>query len=99
MPFDPYHDTIARLTALGPLRVWSLLVTVFGDLTQDDALEGPTLSALMSEIGVKPEATRVALHRLRADGWITSEKTGRTSRHRLSAKGRADSDAERGAIR
>ena len=98
MPFDPYQDAISRLTVLGPLRVWSLLVTVFGDLTPDDPLEGPTLSAIMSEIGIKPEATRVALHRLRADGWIISEKTGRTSHHRLSAKGRADSDAARPRI-
>ena len=98
MPFDPYQDAISRLTALGPLRVWSLLVTVFGDLTPDDPLEGPTLSAIMSEIGIKPEATRVALHRLRVDGWIISEKTGRTSRHRLSAKGRADSDTARPRI-
>jgi len=98
MPFDPYQDAIARLTALGPLRVWSLLVTVFGDLAPEDALDGPTLSAIMAEIGIKPEATRVALHRLRADDWIISEKTGRTSRHRLSAKGRADSDAARPRI-
>ena len=98
MPSDPYRDAIARLTALGPLRVWSLLVTVFGDLAPDSALEGPTLSAIMAEIGIKPEASRVALHRLRADGWILSEKNGRTSRHRLSAKGRADSDAARPRI-
>lgn len=98
MPFDPYHDAITRLTALGPLRVWSLLVTVFGDLAPEDALDGPTLSVIMAEIGIKPEATRVALHRLRADDWIISEKTGRTSRHRLSAKGRADSDAARPRI-
>ncbi|WP_299684439.1 PaaX family transcriptional regulator C-terminal domain-containing protein [uncultured Tateyamaria sp.] len=98
MPSDPYHEAIARLTVLGPLRVWSLLVTVFGDLAPDDALDGPTLSAILSEIGIKPEASRVALHRLRADGWITSEKTGRTSRHRLSVKGRADSDAARPRI-
>ncbi|MEL6887102.1 MAG: PaaX family transcriptional regulator C-terminal domain-containing protein [Pseudomonadota bacterium] len=98
MPSDPYQDAIARLTALGPLRVWSLLVTVFGDLAPDAALDGPTLSAIMAEIGIKPEASRVALHRLRADGWIISEKNGRTSRHRLSPMGRADSDAARPRI-
>ncbi|MEO0743914.1 MAG: PaaX family transcriptional regulator C-terminal domain-containing protein [Pseudomonadota bacterium] len=98
MPSDPYQDAIARLTALGPLRVWSLLVTVFGDLAPDAALDGPTLSAIMAEIGIKPEASRVALHRLRADGWIISEKNGRTSRHRLSPKGRAGSDAARPRI-
>ena len=39
MPFDPYQDAISRLTVLGPLRVWSLLVTVFGDLTPDERLQ------------------------------------------------------------
>lgn len=82
-----YTQSIGALSDLGPMRVWSLLVTVFGDLAQDRALEGPTLSTIMAGIGIKPEATRVALHRLRSDGWITSEKTGRTSLHQLSAKG------------
>lgn len=81
------------LRGLGPLRVWSLLVTVFGDLAPDGALNGPTLSAIMSEIGIKPEATRVALHRLRSDGWLQSHKNGRTSLHRLSEKGQNDSVA------
>jgi len=98
MPCDPYRDAVARLTALGPLRVWSLVVTVFGDLAPAEPLAGPTLSAILAEIGIKPEAARVALHRLRADGWIISEKQGRTSRHRLSAKGQADSDAARPRI-
>mmetsp|Transcript_17997 Transcript_17997/g.27398 ORF Transcript_17997/g.27398 Transcript_17997/m.27398 type:complete len:198 (+) Transcript_17997:314-907(+) len=88
-----YDQSIAALSELGPMRVWSLLVTVFGDLAQDSALEGPTLSTIMAGIGIKPEATRVALHRLRSDGWITSQKTGRTSLHRLSPKGYRDSAA------
>jgi len=80
------------------MRVWSLLVTVFGDLAPDCPLDGPTLSALMDGIGIKPEATRVALHRLRADGWITSQKKGRISEHRLTPKGRRDSEAARPRI-
>ncbi|MEL6465824.1 MAG: PaaX family transcriptional regulator C-terminal domain-containing protein [Pseudomonadota bacterium] len=80
------------------MRVWSLLVTVFGDLAPDRALDGPVLSAIMAEIGIKPEASRVALHRLRSDGWIVSEKQGRTSLHALTAKGRSDSDAARDRI-
>ncbi|WP_299728183.1 PaaX family transcriptional regulator C-terminal domain-containing protein [uncultured Tateyamaria sp.] len=89
---------ITALSALGPLRVWSLLVTVFGDLAPDRPLDGPTLSALMSGIGIKPEATRVALHRLRADGWITSQKQGRISQHSLTPKGRQDSIGARPRI-
>lgn len=98
MPAEAYANAVSRLSALGPLRAWSLLVTVFGDLAPRDALDGPTLSAIMSEIGIKPEATRVALHRLRSDGWIVSQKSGRNSLHRLSDKGQSDSDAARPRI-
>ncbi|WP_299548108.1 PaaX family transcriptional regulator C-terminal domain-containing protein [uncultured Tateyamaria sp.] len=80
------------------MRVWSLLVTVFGDLAPDRPLDGPTLSAIMGEIGIKPEASRVALHRLRSDGWVGSEKQGRTSLHSLTPKGRSDSKAARARI-
>ena len=98
MPEASHARAIAALGHLGPLRVWSLLVTVFGDLAPDQPMDGPTLTAIMAAIGIKPEATRVALHRLRADGWITSEKFGRISRHRLSPKAQADSDRARPQI-
>jgi phenylacetic acid degradation operon negative regulatory protein len=89
--------TIAQneLTSLGPQRVWSLLVTVFGDLAQseNDTIDGPVLSILMTDMAIKPEAVRVALHRLRNDNWITSAKHGRTSRHSLTEHGRQISAA------
>jgi phenylacetic acid degradation operon negative regulatory protein len=95
---DSHTQAIRSLSNLGPLRVWSLLVTVFGDLVPDGSLDGPTLSAIMTAIGIKPEATRVALHRLRSDGWIKSEKRGRTSLHSLTGRGRTDSEAARQRI-
>lgn len=91
----PLSDAANALTALGSQRVWSLLVTVFGDLAQNegDVIDGPVLSLLMADIGIKPEATRVALHRLRNDEWIVSTKQGRTSQHSLTARGRRESAA------
>ena len=76
-------------------RVWSLLVTVFGELAQDrDArISGLLLRHLSEHIGIKPEAVRVALHRLRKDGWIDSERTGRTSAYFLTPWGRQQSIA------
>ena len=93
MPINTYEKAITALTGLGPIRVWSVLVTVFGDLAHETSLDGSTLSAIMAEIGIKPEATRVALYRLRSDGWVRSEKTGRTSRYNLTDKGAHDSAA------
>ncbi len=93
-----YDRAVTALTQLGPLRVWSLLVTVFGDLSEGAALDGPTLTLIMKDIGVKPEATRVALHRLRSDGWITSQRSGRTSQYSLTAQGQRDSASARPKI-
>jgi phenylacetic acid degradation operon negative regulatory protein len=90
MPPDAYHQTKAALLSLGGQRVWSLMATLFGDLAQaqGSTIDGPVLSAVMAEMDVRPEAVRVALYRLRNDGWIVSEKHGRTGRHALSPDSR-----------
>lgn len=95
MPDATFPLQTAALRDLGGRRVWSLMISLFGDLAQrrDQAIEGPVLSSIMHALHVKPEATRVALHRLRKDGWITSQKSGRISRHSLTPKGRAESAA------
>lgn len=74
-------------------RVWSLLVTVFGDLAQGDcaAIGSAPLNGIASLIGIRPEAVRVALHRLRKDGWIVSRRTGRRSAYALTPWGRTQS--------
>ena len=71
-------------------RVWSFIVTIFGDLARDNDryISSQTLNRLTAEIGVKPEATRVALHRLRKEDWLESKKFGRESHYRLTKKGR-----------
>ncbi|ASM73859.1 MULTISPECIES: PaaX family transcriptional regulator C-terminal domain-containing protein [Roseobacteraceae] len=90
MPSDPYANALDILTATATQRVWSVLVSVFGDLArhEGEGIDGPVLTALMAEAQIKPEATRVALHRLRNDDWITSVKSGRTSHHSLTRTGR-----------
>lgn len=94
MPTD-FAAHIADLRNLGGQRVWSLMISLFGDLAQaeGDMIDGPVLSAIMNTLQVKPEAVRVALHRLRNDGWIVSQKSGRISRHSLTEKGRSESAA------
>jgi len=95
MSFNPFDETINALADLGGQRVWSLMVTIFGDLAQSkgSTIEGPVLSAILADMDIRPEAVRVALHRLRNDGWIASSKTGRTSLHSLTEVGRAQSAA------
>lgn len=95
MRTDGFTSLTAPLRAVGGGRVWSLMISLFGDLVQREgtAIDGPVLSAMMALLDIRPEATRVALHRLRNDGWITSRKSGRISRHSLTEQGRAESAA------
>lgn len=92
MPPDAFDQTKTALLALGGQRVWSLMVTLFGDLAQaqDSAIDGPVLSDVMAAMDIRPEAVRVALHRLRNDGWIVSRKHGRTRRHALTPTSRQE---------
>ncbi len=100
MPIDDFDLAIAPLKDLGGQRVWSLMISLFGDLARQEGqiIGGPVLSAIMSAMDVRPEAARVALHRLRKDKWIASEKHGRISHHSLTPQGRAQSQAASGRI-
>lgn len=90
---DDFERCIEILTEGDRNRVWSLVVTVFGDLAQGagDTLSMQTLARITEPLGVKPEALRVALHRLKKDGWIVSERQGRTSVVELTPFGRNQS--------
>lgn len=92
MHTDTFQSLTADLRGLGGRRVWSLMISLFGDLVPDEgqSIDGPLLSAIMADMLVKPEAARVALHRLRNDVWIESVKSGRISQHSLSKKGRSE---------
>lgn len=88
----PITQHIVRSLTDGDLpRVWSLLVTVFGDLAQEKGrkISGVALGHMAEAIGLKPEAVRVAMHRLRKDGWIESHKEGRERHHCLTDWGLA----------
>ena len=89
---DPLIDGL--IPAEG-FRVWSVVVTVFGDLAQSEGqtLSGAVLGALTLPLGIRPEALRVALHRLKKDGWLMAERAGRGSYYGLSVRGRSESQA------
>jgi phenylacetic acid degradation operon negative regulatory protein len=93
METTSFQSIADLLTADQTPRVWSLLVTVFGELAQDKGarISGPLLSQISTRIGIKPEAMRVALHRLRKDGWIDSARIGRNSAYFLTDWGREQS--------
>lgn len=81
---------IARLHARGRLRVWSLVITVFGDMVvpRGGRVGLGTLQDIVGRIGVEPGALRTAMSRLAADGWVVREREGRKSFYRLADSGR-----------
>ncbi len=89
MKDDAFQAALETLGVNEPPRVWSFIVTVFGDLAQQqgDMISGPVLGDILSPVGVRPEAMRVALHRLRNEGWIETTKDGRVGLHSLSDYG------------
>ena len=85
---------IARLHGNGRLRVWSLIITFFGDVV---ALRGGrvalgTLQDAMGLLQIEPGAVRTALSRLAREGWVERERQGRLSFYRLTGEGRASFD-------
>lgn len=100
IPMNEQHNlwfdtTVQQLNDPQNQRVWSVIVSLFGDLAQDKGarISGGALTRIITPMGIKPEAIRVALHRLRKDGWIESARAGRASVHYLTEYGRSQSAA------
>ncbi len=89
MRMDPLRPMIENLHAEGRPRVWSLVITVFGDCVQHRGGRVATarLSRMLGRIGVGTGALRTALSRLAQDGWVEGRKSGRTSSYALTPRG------------
>lgn len=87
---DIFCNAVEALKDPLPQRVWSVIVSLFGDIAQGegDQISGVALTEVGRLMGIRSEAIRVALHRLRKDGWIESLRDGRSSMHKLTAAGR-----------
>ncbi|MEM1351802.1 MAG: hypothetical protein AAGF27_05630 [Pseudomonadota bacterium] len=91
------HPSVQYLIDLEPLKTWSLIVTILGDLDGAE-LTGSILRTLLERIDIKPEAIRVALYRLKSDGWITSRKSGREAAYRLSPRALRETETVRADV-
>jgi phenylacetic acid degradation operon negative regulatory protein len=80
---------IERLQGPGRLRVWSVIITVFGDAIAPHGGSIPlqTLQEIMSRLGIEAGAVRTALSRLASEGWVTREREGRLSHYSLAPQG------------
>jgi phenylacetic acid degradation operon negative regulatory protein len=88
---DPLQPLIETLNADGRPRVWSLVITVFGDSVQHRGghISTKRLGLLLGRIGIGSGAVRTALSRLAADGWVEGQREGRSSTYSLTPEGRA----------
>jgi phenylacetic acid degradation operon negative regulatory protein len=84
------ESLIDRLHGSGRLRVWSLVITVFGDAIapRGGRVSLAVLQQIMERLRIEPGALRTALSRLAKDGWVIREKEGRNSFYRLDERGR-----------
>ncbi|MBX9462110.1 MAG: phenylacetic acid degradation protein [Aquamicrobium sp.] len=81
---------IANLHERGRPRVWSLVITIFGDAVVPRGGRVPltVLQDIMARLRIEPGALRTALSRLAGDKWVTRERRGRHSFFRLDEHGR-----------
>jgi len=75
-----------RLHAGDRLRVWSIIITVFGDavVPRGGTVALTALQAITARLRIEPGAVRAAMSRLVRDGWITRRKVGRRSFYQLT---------------
>lgn len=82
---DAFQQVVDDLHGAGRLRVWSIIITVFGDLMPAgrDDLPASVLQSILDRLRIDGGAVRTAISRLAKDGWITRERSGRNISYRL----------------
>lgn len=87
------HQYLAPfLTSLhnsGRLRVWSIVMTIFGDMVhpRQEPISVQELLTLTGHVGIGESALRTALSRLATEGWVERKKQGRLAFYTLGKSG------------
>jgi len=83
---------IADLHQTGRLRVWSLVMTIMGDVVapRGGVISMADLLAITEMLGIENGAVRTAMSRLSKEGWVKGQRQGRVSFYELGPKGLAD---------
>ncbi len=81
--------TLSRRHSAGAESARGLLLTVLGEfvLASGGAVWTSTIIDVLGRLGVEEKATRQALMRTAADGWLSSERVGRRTRWQLTDAG------------
>jgi len=81
---------IDDLHASGRLRVWSLVMTILGDVVEPrgGVISMSDLLELTDHMNIEAGAIRTALSRLAKEQWVVAKRTGRNSEYRFGTQGR-----------
>jgi phenylacetic acid degradation operon negative regulatory protein len=93
MPLSPSIAALLKqFHARKPVRIWSLIVTLYGDaiVPRGGSIWIGSLIELMALFGIDAGHVRTAVSRLSSDGWLASTKRGRASYYRLTRSGEAE---------
>ncbi|MBZ0147239.1 MAG: phenylacetic acid degradation operon negative regulatory protein PaaX [Pseudorhodoplanes sp.] len=90
VPLSPaIASFVRRFHAHKPTRIWSLIVTLYGDaiVPRGGSLWIGSLIDIMELFDIDAGHVRTAISRLSSDGWLLRVKRGRASHYRLSKRG------------
>src|SRR6187397_1039589 len=90
MPLSPpIASLLKQFHARKPARIWSLIVTLYGDavVPRGGSLWIGSLIEIMDLFDIDAGHVRTAMSRLSSDGWLSRVKRGRASHYRLSKRG------------
>jgi phenylacetic acid degradation operon negative regulatory protein len=93
MPLSPpISNLLKQFHAHKPARIWSLIVTLYGDaiVPRGGSLWIGSLIEIMALFAVDAGHVRTAVSRLSSDGWLAGAKRGRASYYRLTRSGEAE---------
>lgn len=83
------RDLVQHLHAEGRLRVWSVIVTIMGEIAQPNGgeISMAALLEICTALDIEPQAVRTAMSRLSKNGLVVGKRVGRTAYYQFSVQG------------
>ncbi|MEL7429465.1 MAG: hypothetical protein AAFN43_05655, partial [Pseudomonadota bacterium] len=88
--FRELEGLIHGLSDRGQMKVWSVLITIFGDciVPRGGRISLSSLQQITAPMNIEANAVRTALSRLAKDGWLDRRRHGRQTSYALQGDGK-----------